>query len=573
MYAALYASEKEMQILLDKGASANTANSNGSTALMWAAGDTSKVDLLLKRGASVSAKTTDGTTALIAAASHGNADVVRRLVSHGADPRQTTPIGIGVQSVALFRTDNSLDRILSAARLPISLPVRPSDGPLTNTLSNPAALERFLNLGVNVNETVGLVTRAVPALMLGAYAGELETLRRMLARGSNVNVKDSYGNTPLMMASASARPTAAVVRFLLDSGADVQARDNAGRTALDWALLQGETSVVPLLRAAGATTAAPLSAAPPAASSPSSPRDAMARAVTRLQPAGPSFNQRNRCISCHNQSLPSIAVALASRRGVPVDRALAAHPTTATLAMWTPVREPLLLGNTGPLPGFVANVGYALLGFAEEGVAPTSVTDAVVLALAATQNRDGSWYIADIRPPLSELSSISYTALAIRGLDRYSPPGRRAEMQARMARARDFLRRAEPASTQDEAFKLLGLVWSRAQAADIARQSQRLLKLQRVEGGWAQMPTMAPDAYSTGQALYALHSAGTAPAAASYQKGASYLLRTQLDDGSWFVRSRAFPFQPYFDTGFPHGRNQFISAAATAWAVIALAYV
>jgi len=57
-----------------------------------------------------------------------------------------------------------------------------------------------------------------------------------------------------------------------------------------------------------------------------------------------------------------------------------------------------------------------------------------------------------------------------------------------------------------------------------------------------------------------------------YRKGADYLRRTQLEDGSWFVRSRAFGFQPYFDAGFPHGKDQFISAAATSWAAIALAY-
>jgi hypothetical protein len=51
-----------------------------------------------------------------------------------------------------------------------------------------------------------------------------------------------------------------------------------------------------------------------------------------------------------------------------------------------------------------------------------------------------------------------------------------------------------------------------------------------------------------------------------------YLLRTQLEDGTWFVRSRAFGFQPYFESGFPHGKDQFISAAATSWAAMALAY-
>jgi hypothetical protein len=84
---------------------------------------------------------------------------------------------------------------------------------------------------------------------------------------------------------------------------------------------------------------------------------------------------------------------------------------------------------------------------------------------------------------------------------------------------------------------------------------------------------MASDAYATGQALYALHSAGGLPVTATaYRKGLQYLLKTQLEDGTWFVRSRAFGFQPYFDTGFPHGTDQFISAAATSWAAIALSY-
>jgi hypothetical protein len=83
---------------------------------------------------------------------------------------------------------------------------------------------------------------------------------------------------------------------------------------------------------------------------------------------------------------------------------------------------------------------------------------------------------------------------------------------------------------------------------------------------------MSADAYATGQALYALNAAGVSPRSAAFQKGVAYLLRTQLDDGTWFVRSRGFGFQPYFETGFPHGRDQFISAAATSWAVMALAY-
>jgi hypothetical protein len=51
-----------------------------------------------------------------------------------------------------------------------------------------------------------------------------------------------------------------------------------------------------------------------------------------------------------------------------------------------------------------------------------------------------------------------------------------------------------------------------------------------------------------------------------------YLLKTQLDDGSWHVASRAVKFQPYFQSGFPHDHDQWISASATAWATMALSY-
>jgi hypothetical protein len=82
---------------------------------------------------------------------------------------------------------------------------------------------------------------------------------------------------------------------------------------------------------------------------------------------------------------------------------------------------------------------------------------------------------------------------------------------------------------------------------------------------------MGSDAYATGQALYALQSSGLTARDRVHQRAVSYLLRTQLEDGTWFVRSRAFGFQPYFESGFPHGVDQFISASATSWAVIALA--
>src|SRR3954464_10920244 len=79
------------------------------------------------------------------------------------------------------------------------------------------------------------------------------------------------------------------------------------------------------------------------------------------------------------------------------------------------------------------------------------------------------------------------------------------------------------------------------------------------------------DAYATGQALTALIEAGQIkPGDDAYNRGAAFLLRTQRPDGSWLVRTRSFPFQPYKESGFPHGKDQWISAAGTSWAVWAL---
>ncbi len=73
------------------------------------------------------------------------------------------------------------------------------------------------------------------------------------------------------------------------------------------------------------------------------------------------------------------------------------------------------------------------------------------------------------------------------------------------------------------------------------------------------------------EALFALGSAGGMTIRHPvFQKGVDYLLRTQAGDGSWHVKSRAIWFQPYLDSGFPYGRDQFISTAGTAWATLAL---
>src|SRR5262249_54985684 len=124
----------------------------------------------------------------------------------------------------------------------------------------------------------------------------------------------------------------------------------------------------------------------------------------------------------------------------------------------------------------------------------------------------------------------------------------------------------------DRAFRLLGMGWAGADPVVMKAAAESLLREQQPDGGWAQLPTLPSDAYATGLILLALHEGGNFPVDhTAYRRGVEFLLRTQLADGSWYVASRGFPFIGYTHSGFPHGKSQFISAAATCWATMALA--
>ena len=94
---------------------------------------------------------------------------------------------------------------------------------------------------------------------------------------------------------------------------------------------------------------------------------------------------------------------------------------------------------------------------------------------------------------------------------------------------------------------------------------------QRDDGGWSETLESLSDAYSTGQTLFMMLKTGTAVDHPAVTRARDYLLRTQHADGSWLAESHVkFKAQPYFENGDPHGVHQFLSTAATAWAVSGL---
>jgi squalene cyclase len=175
------------------------------------------------------------------------------------------------------------------------------------------------------------------------------------------------------------------------------------------------------------------------------------------------------------------------------------------------------------------------------------------------------------RAPLED-GDFSRTAMAIRALKTYGMPGRAAEMRARIDRGKQWLLQAQPWVTEDYDMRLAGVTSAGGTAAERNQIAKPILERQHADGGWAQRDELASDAYATGMTLSVLAEADIlATSAAAYQKGLNLLLRTQAEDGSWHVLSRAAKFQPYFESGFPYGHDQWISSTGTAWAANALA--
>jgi hypothetical protein len=266
-----------------------------------------------------------------------------------------------------------------------------------------------------------------------------------------------------------------------------------------------------------------------------------------------------------------MAVGAARRAGVTVDEEAAAGELEVMHDSAGKLRTRVLMGGAA-VGGIDIVLGHAQ-GLADAGQRPDTVTDGLVATLAIAQRADGRWGRgpALARPPIND-GDIGRTARAIAALTTYGPPSLRVELDDRVARARRWLVAETPRTTDDHAMRLLGLVWSGAEPAAVSCAASALRALQRKDGGWAGNPYLETDVFSTGEALCALRESGRVRASeAAHRRGVRFLRRRQYPDGSWHVKSRAVGFQPYFESGFPFGHDQWISAAATAWAATALA--
>jgi ankyrin repeat protein len=561
-----------VRTLLDHKADVNARNKAGATALMWAVGDRDKVRALLDRGADVNARAGSGRTPLmIAVGSPGAGDVVKLLLDKGADARFGHQ-GFTVLMAALEGGDREVVRLLIARGADVKARNRAGWTALhAAALAGDRALaEDLLAHGADVNASETLQGRT--PLLWAAAGGRTDLVKLLLDHGADVKARESFsGTTALICAAASERGDLALVNLLIEKGADHGATDNHGASALAWARKRGRRDIVQALERKDTRSRAHDEPQPPSRrmGDDNTVARAVAAAVPLLQRSSETFFAKSGqgCVSCHHQALPALALQLLRERGFPVNEEKARQQAETTRRLLAGRRERLLQG-AGVADQLDA--GYWLAALAAAGTARDDTTDALVHYLTLKQAKDGRWRATLFRPPAND-GDFAATALAVRGLRRFGPPGRGEEIAGRVARARAWLVAATPRTTEDRTFRLFGLKWAGAREEDIARAAAGLLAEQSKDGGWSQLASMPGDAYATGQVLVALHQSGAVSAAdPAYRRGTRFLLKTQLADGSWFVRSRSLPVQPYFESGFPHGRSQFISCAATSWAAAAL---
>jgi hypothetical protein len=275
-----------------------------------------------------------------------------------------------------------------------------------------------------------------------------------------------------------------------------------------------------------------------------------------------------KCASCHHNTMTSMTAELARNKGISVTDSFAdgrVKSMVHTLKLGCNpnyVREFLAANYVAP---------YILIGLAAEKYPADFYTDISVDYILSQAKPSGGFLTESGRVPL-ETGTMHLTAMAIRSLQLYASPAKKKQLDDLIASTNIWLGKSTCDQQQEIAFQLLAMQWCGTDITQKKRVAGQLISLQHPDGGWSQLPTLASDAYATGQSLYALLESGMAePNDPVYQNGLRYLLKTQDAEGAWVVTSRSYPFQPFVSSEFPpYDENQFISASASNWATMAL---
>jgi ankyrin repeat protein len=584
MLAAGMGSIDAMKVLIEAGADVNAADSFGATPLMFGIRDNAKVRVLLDAGARVNEKSKQNQTALLLAASNtGAIETARLLIAKGADAKVIGASGRTTLIMAANQNDlpmvpffldqgvnvNAVDSTDKSGHTALMAAAAQSNTAMVKALLQKGADVNMATTDAGVVKNGPLAFKGRTALMMAAPYGSTEMIRLFLDAHADVNVRDIAGMTPLMFAVASENQDPDVVKMLLAAGADPKVQSTTGETALDWARKYGSPAVLKLLGGEAKTlTPAKKSELMPIPNT-ADFRSMIQTSVALLQQSSKETTTNGGCVNCHHQVLTGLAIAAAHEKAIPIDEPAAADQWKA-MSTGLRARENGFVQHLDSGGGLDSTL-YTLFALQANKYPADSTTDAMVAYILSRQFTDGRWPREEAsRAPLQD-GDFYRVALAVSALRAYAPPSLKMEVDEHMTRARNWLMTSLPKTTDDFTMWLLGLQRSGAPQNYVSEAGKALMVRQRADGGWGGNPNLASDAFATSEALCAALDAGMLTAKhPDYLRGVQFLLGTRAKDGSWHVASRAPKFQPYFESGFPYGHDQWISAAATARAVVAL---
>lgn len=297
-------------------------------------------------------------------------------------------------------------------------------------------------------------------------------------------------------------------------------------------------------------------------------RAAIGKAIPLLQQGATVSANERKCFTCHNQALPVFVLAEVAKHDFKFDQEVLQRQLQHT---WNHLNG----GKSGYQAGRgqggqVMTAGYAMWAL-EMGEWKADDTTTAVAHYLVEYQRDKNRWVGNSKRLPSSGSGFTATYLALRALSHYGSDEQQDGIKARREAAAKWILETKPDDTEDRVFQLRSLPYIHADPPIIQRAVDALLAKQDASGGWSQTDDMQPDAYATGTVLTALQEAGQLssdhPAVVS---GCRYLIDSQLEDGTWYVTTRAKPIQEYYESGFPHDVDQFISITATCWATLAL---
>lgn len=299
------------------------------------------------------------------------------------------------------------------------------------------------------------------------------------------------------------------------------------------------------------------------------PRDAIHKALPIIQKSMKTYRERRKCYSCHHHALPILMLSEVKQRGFTIEEKTFNSQVMHTASEVRKQKERLLKGR-GP-GGGVDSAGWSTWALEAGGYKPDDATAAMVEYVLIKDRRGDHWSGTSTRPP-TQTSDLTRAALCLKALDYFGTEKQQKRIQERKEKVRRWLKTVKVDDNEDKVFRLWALAQLGNEEEMIARCASDLIADQQEDGGWRQNEDMATGAYATGSALVALHKVGALSTKHEvYQRGVKFLLDNQREDGSWQVLSHARPVQVYFESGFPHGRDQFISMYASCWATMALA--